>query len=503
MHTILASAGTTPTATATSGSNPDPHEILFPAYTDDYYLVQGACGLGLAANRNIQKGKFVFQDSYEFLFADVQDGDQLRFERHEEASSLNPDRPPLPSHFPLTREVLTDTHGVQLLKPSPNKNFAGIITWTLETPGMMLNHSCDPNLCDDSHDEMYGETIALKQIKKGEEMTYDYACQYYDSWEVYEKCLCGSKNCRGRMMGFKDLPAEEQRRLWPFTSDAVKTMHRADTGEGLPVIETETMFPPRVAPRDKKALRLVVPGPSHACANVLVRQNEETGKYQLIAGKDFQMGDLVYEFWMQEWPMGGSTPIDMIFSSNLMEGDPEEGTVVRVNPLECAKRNCMGELMFSSWDMFAQHSCNPNLVYQKQLAANEDEDWHATYATRTIYKGEVLTIDMNTLLWDRTAWEGIGDGVCNCGAQNCKGTIKGFRFLSPQVQEEMSSWSWQRVPLPHHKGGGKHSRVGEALSPHVQACWKRHGGNHAQLSDSATSSTCCSSEEEISDHDAP
>ncbi|GIW65978.1 MAG: SET domain-containing protein-lysine N-methyltransferase [Candidatus Parcubacteria bacterium] len=67
-----------------------------------------------------------------------------------------------------------------------------------------INHSCDPN----SYVYINGNKvilIALKNIKQGEEITYDYSTTMYkDSWSI--KCNCGSKICRKKIREFRFLP---------------------------------------------------------------------------------------------------------------------------------------------------------------------------------------------------------------------------------------------------------------------------------------------------------
>lgn len=59
-----------------------------------------------------------------------------------------------------------------------------------------INHSCDPN-CET--DEIDGRVwiIALRNIKEGEELSYDY--NLYDGDDDPCICTCGAKNCRGTM----------------------------------------------------------------------------------------------------------------------------------------------------------------------------------------------------------------------------------------------------------------------------------------------------------------
>jgi hypothetical protein len=65
--------------------------------------------------------------------------------------------------------------------------------------GRFLNHSCQPS-CETCRYRSLGETVvgifAIKDIKKGEELTIDY--QMYDGAEGKE-CYCGAPNCRGML----------------------------------------------------------------------------------------------------------------------------------------------------------------------------------------------------------------------------------------------------------------------------------------------------------------
>ncbi|HWX53807.1 MAG TPA: SET domain-containing protein-lysine N-methyltransferase [Verrucomicrobiae bacterium] len=71
-----------------------------------------------------------------------------------------------------------------------------------------VNHSCDPN-CET--DEIRGHIwiIALKNIKAGEELTYDY--NLYDG-EPGEQapCYCGTKNCRGTMFSEDEIKRQKK-----------------------------------------------------------------------------------------------------------------------------------------------------------------------------------------------------------------------------------------------------------------------------------------------------
>lgn len=62
--------------------------------------------------------------------------------------------------------------------------------------GESWNHSCDANTWWTADDEL----SARRDIKKNEEITYDYATTDIDPHIVYEwDCKCGSSNCRKKL----------------------------------------------------------------------------------------------------------------------------------------------------------------------------------------------------------------------------------------------------------------------------------------------------------------
>jgi len=57
--------------------------------------------------------------------------------------------------------------------------------------GWFLNHSCDPNCVIRGEREV----AALREIAKGEELTFDYSTNV--GWSGFRmECRCGAKNCR-------------------------------------------------------------------------------------------------------------------------------------------------------------------------------------------------------------------------------------------------------------------------------------------------------------------
>ena len=78
-------------------------------------------------------------------------------------------------------------------------------------PLSQLNHSCNPNIGLKGRIMFY----ALKDIKKGEEITFDYSSAEEESdWVM--KCNCGSKKCRKEMTSIQFLPAKVFNAYLPY-----------------------------------------------------------------------------------------------------------------------------------------------------------------------------------------------------------------------------------------------------------------------------------------------
>jgi hypothetical protein len=74
-----------------------------------------------------------------------------------------------------------------------------------------VNHSCDSN-CGIRVNETGGHNfVAINEISVNEEITFDYAMRNYLIDYFPKECMCGSKKCRGRITGWKDLPDEKKK----------------------------------------------------------------------------------------------------------------------------------------------------------------------------------------------------------------------------------------------------------------------------------------------------
>ncbi len=68
------------------------------------------------------------------------------------------------------------------------------------------NHSCNPNTSVND----FTKFIALKDIKKGEEIFWDYAMTEDSDWVMPIDCLCGENDCRIRISSFSALDVGKQ-----------------------------------------------------------------------------------------------------------------------------------------------------------------------------------------------------------------------------------------------------------------------------------------------------
>jgi SET domain-containing protein len=66
-----------------------------------------------------------------------------------------------------------------------------------------INHGCDPN-CETEEDDGRVWIQALRDIRRGEELSYDYGLivdeRITPTLKKQYQCLCGAKNCRGTML---------------------------------------------------------------------------------------------------------------------------------------------------------------------------------------------------------------------------------------------------------------------------------------------------------------
>ncbi len=88
-----------------------------------------------------------------------------------------------------------------------------------EKLGKYLCHSCNPNCGIKDKTKV----IAMKDIKKGEEITIDYAMIVYnygdEMTEENKICKCKEINCRGKLGAYRELPKNLKKKYKGFISE--------------------------------------------------------------------------------------------------------------------------------------------------------------------------------------------------------------------------------------------------------------------------------------------
>jgi uncharacterized protein len=84
-----------------------------------------------------------------------------------------------------------------------------------DVPAKYLNHSCDPNLGVHTRFNGWPEFVALRDIARDEQITFDYAMTEFQHYTRDDPnldfdltCYCGTQNCRGRLGYYTELSPE-------------------------------------------------------------------------------------------------------------------------------------------------------------------------------------------------------------------------------------------------------------------------------------------------------
>jgi hypothetical protein len=96
-----------------------------------------------------------------------------------------------------------------------------------------VNHSCSPNCGVRLNGSGAYDLVARKAIAPGEEITFDYAMRNYSIEYFPRRCLCGARNCRGSVTGWKDLPDERKRAYQGLVAPYLLEMDQENTSPEL------------------------------------------------------------------------------------------------------------------------------------------------------------------------------------------------------------------------------------------------------------------------------
>ena len=129
-------------------------------------------GKGIISKKNISRGIIVI--------------------KFDEGVSIRPNKTATPTAIQIDQDSFLDSHPKQIRD--------------------YLNHSCDSNTKIDFNKMA---CIAIKDIKKGDEITFNYFSTEYDLAIKNEDftCFCGANNCFKQIKGFKHLNKEQRKKL--------------------------------------------------------------------------------------------------------------------------------------------------------------------------------------------------------------------------------------------------------------------------------------------------
>ncbi len=89
-----------------------------------------------------------------------------------------------------------------------------------KSPARFSNHSCDPN-CGIKVYKGHPFLVSIKNIKKGDEINWDYAMSEY-VFDYSMPCFCKNKKCRKLIDGYKNLDNKIKKKYRPYIMPYLK-----------------------------------------------------------------------------------------------------------------------------------------------------------------------------------------------------------------------------------------------------------------------------------------
>lgn len=153
-----------------------------------YVGKSGIAGKGLFAKKDIKKGEIVF----------IMKGKILKMNAYNKDRLLS-----LPNIVGIDKDLWIDP---------------------IE-PYVYINHSCDPTT------SVRGRVtyVALRNIKKDEEITFDYSISEDSSWTM--TCCCGARDCRKIIRGTRQLPPSFFKKYFPIFPTYFKNLYLRECGD--------------------------------------------------------------------------------------------------------------------------------------------------------------------------------------------------------------------------------------------------------------------------------
>lgn len=291
----------------------------------------------------------------------------------------------IPNKFAEFKLVINGTNQVFFLNTETHSvEFNDSHRW-LYLFDSFMNHSCEPTTrsrqTESQREDNEYDTVALVDIHPGDQITCDYNLFEYDCHgKEIEQCLCGSENCIGRIAGFKYLPIPQKKlRLQSVEKEVLEAMSADPFNKFfyIPCLKT---------PLELVSLNRV-----------------DSQSMQLVALKDFEVGDVVY------------SNESLIFAGDCHIIIELDGQRKWLNNLIHTVNRGNGKREFFYFDSFQNHSCDPNtyMVYHS-------ENHYDVIACKPILVGDEITGDYDT--FDTLRLDGTTFNCC-CGAANCRGVV--------------------------------------------------------------------------------
>lgn len=142
-------------------------------------------GRGVYATRNIKKEEKIIEYVGELI-------DKAESERR--------------AHIQAERAQKHGDAAVYIFTVDEKHDLDGNLPWNI---ARLINHSCEPN-CEAWIDGTRIYIHALRNIKKGEELSFDYGFDI-ETWEDHP-CLCGKKSCVGHIVSRSQWPELDKKK---------------------------------------------------------------------------------------------------------------------------------------------------------------------------------------------------------------------------------------------------------------------------------------------------
>lgn len=111
-----------------------------------------------------------------------------------------------------------------------------------------VNHSCEPNCGINLNADGAHDFVARRPIAADQEITFDYAMRNYSVDHFAGPCRCGALCCRGRITGWRNLPAQRKADYRGFVAPYLTDIdNRGATEQAGQAARIELPSPPRTS----------------------------------------------------------------------------------------------------------------------------------------------------------------------------------------------------------------------------------------------------------------